>query len=89
VNWLIRVGQWWEARRPMRKHDFEVMELAIGMQVQSFKEEMGKLKSSNQIPQTIAKEFALLNARLDRLELYVGLKRDPEAVRVPDSARIS
>lgn len=40
------------------------------------------------IPQRVIKEFALLNARMDRIELYVGLKRDPQPQQVPDTARI-
>lgn len=44
---------------------------------------------ANQVPQTVAKEFALTKIRLDKLELYVGLKRDPQPERIPDAPRIS
>lgn len=47
------------------------------------------LENSMQIPQTIAKEIALLKIRLDQMELYVGLKREPRPEHIPGIAKIS
>ena len=45
-------------------------------------------KDSQAVPQIINKEIVLLKARVDRLELLTGLKREPTPTHVEGAARI-
>ena len=95
MNVFFALGDWWESRRVLRKSDLETVQLNYKNQgeltADLFRQMQAKidaLKDSNHIPQTIAKEFALLNARLDRLELLTGLKREAEPTHVKGAPRI-
>jgi hypothetical protein len=95
MNWLIRLGQWWEKRKSVRRPELELAYETLNLQANHFnaqvtglKNEIKEIKDTQQIPQTIAKELALIKARLDRLELLTGLKREPQAVSVKDAPRI-
>lgn len=93
MNWLIKLGQWWENRRAIRKPDLEEFKIMLLSMHKGFKErieeKVDSIKESNQIPQTIVKELALLKIRLDQMELYTGLKRDPKPEHVKGMAKIS
>ena len=71
MNWIIRLGMWWESRRKLSYQEFE------------------EFKKAQQIPTALAKEVALIKARIDRIELLVGLKREPVPTQVKDAPRIS
>jgi|HubBroStandDraft_2_1064218.scaffolds.fasta_scaffold18379_7 hypothetical protein len=71
---LIKLAKWLESRRTVK---FE-----------AFQRIVAELRSEIQKPPADAKELMLMRARLDRLELYVGLKRDPTPQPVPGAARI-
>jgi hypothetical protein len=47
------------------------------------------LEAEKQIPSSASKEIQLLRSRLDRVELLVGLKREPVITNLPDAPRIS
>ena len=47
------------------------------------------LEAEKQVPSTTSKEMNMLKIRLDRIELLVGLKREPVITNLPDAARIS
>ena len=47
------------------------------------------IEAEKRVPSTTMKEMQMLKVRLDRIELLVGLKREPVLQQVPDSARIS
>ena len=47
------------------------------------------LEAEKQVPSTTLKEFNMLKVRLERIELLVGLKRDPVVSQLPDAPRIS
>jgi hypothetical protein len=51
--------------------------------------EFQEFKDSQRVPSAEIKEIALIKARLDRLELLTGLKRDPQPAQVPGAAKIS
>lgn len=48
-----------------------------------------KRQAEKHAPAPWVREVALLKVRLDKLELYTGLRRDPSPLEVPGSARIS
>lgn len=99
MNWIMRLGQWWEERRIVRKPELDILEGCIKLQGDWIKtaqenftlivEKLRFLETHNKLPENIAKDLALLNVRLNRLELYVGLKRDAAPIEVPGSAKIS
>ena len=77
MNWMIRLGQWWEKRAVVRRPEFDL-----------FKHNLDEaLKMVNKT--STAVELAKLKLQIDRIELYVGLKREPIAVTLPGEARIS
>jgi hypothetical protein len=99
MNWLIRLGDWWERRRVVRKPEIVIAYETLKLQAERYNAKIKELenkwanmlreiKDSQTIPQTIAKEFALLNARMNAMELFVGLKREPGPVHVQGEARI-
>jgi hypothetical protein len=47
------------------------------------------LEAEKQVPTTTAKELSMLKVRLDRIELLVGLKRDPVLTQLPNAPKIS
>jgi hypothetical protein len=55
----------------------------------SVREELERLQKSLEVPNAFAKELMLMRLRLERIELLVGLKREPVVVQVPDAPRIS
>ena len=76
MNWMIRLGEWWEKRRVVRKPEFDL-----------FRHNLDQiLKDINKT--TTAVELARLKLQVDRIELYIGLKREPVAVTLPGEARI-
>lgn len=85
MNWLIRFGQWWEDRRVLRKPDLK----AVVDHVNDIVKTVDSLQEKQQIPPALSKEIALLSARLSHLELFVGMKREPQPQHVPGGAKIS
>jgi hypothetical protein len=77
MNIFIRFGQWLEKRRVVRKPEFDL-----------FKHNLEKVLVDINKTST-AVEVAKLKLQIDRIELYVGLKREPIAVTLPGEARIS
>ena len=75
MNWATRLGIWLESRRTVKLEAFNAI-------IEDLRKEVRK-------PPVDAKEIALLKVRMDRLELYTGLKREPVAVTLPGEARIS
>jgi hypothetical protein len=104
VNLFVRFGNWLEARRVVRWPDLEAQYKALRLHdTNEMKTLEDLIIASNEglnkritelqasapvIPQQVAKEMALLKVRLERLELYVGLKRDPKPEPVPGAAKI-
>lgn len=95
MNWFIRIGLWWDRRRVLRAPDLDAIQENYTKQAAAtvelfkrLKKEIDDLKTAQQIPQAIAKEFTAIKIRLDRLELTVGLKREPTPLEVPGAARI-
>ena len=96
MHWLIRFGMWLDRRRVLRATDLDTINenharlssntLTL---IKSLEKKIEDAQAAQQVPQAIAKEFALLKVRLDRLELLVGLKREPAAAEVPGAARIA
>lgn len=99
MNWLIRFGQWCENRRVVRKPELRTLEIANqgirermatqAKRIQEIYDLLDPLTKSLAISPTTLKELALINARLNQLELYVGLKREPKPEHVPGAAKIS
>lgn len=102
MNWMVRLGNWWEDRRSVPRAEFlrrfNALEGDVASQMTRFcdKESFSsamirieKLDEGQQVPTGVAKEIALIKARQDRLELYVGLKREPQPVPVKGAAQIS
>lgn len=89
MNWLIRLGQWWEHRRAIRLDDLKYQWDQTVKICKALNDDMEALKSSSQIPAIVSKELATINARLNRIELLVGLKRDPQPISVNGAAKIS
>jgi hypothetical protein len=75
---LIRLAKWIEDRRKVPYRSFNAIVADLQKQI-----------SEVQKPSAEMKELALLKARMDRVELVVGLKRDPIALVVPGEARIA
>ena len=75
MNWATRLGVWLESRRTVKLEAFNAI--------------VAELRSEVRKPPVDAKELAIMKARMDRLELFVGLKREPVAVTLPGEARIS
>jgi hypothetical protein len=52
-------------------------------------EKIKALENKEQIPPQIARDMAILKQQMDRMELYVGLKREPQATHVQGAPKIS
>lgn len=74
MNWIVRLGLWWESRRTVSHLEF--------------RKALERLQSEVKPPQEVLKEFALINHRLNQVELFVGLKRDPKPEHVPGAPKI-
>jgi hypothetical protein len=81
MNLFIKFGHWLESRSRVSMEEFDG-------RIGGVWDEINKIKDEIKLSPSTAKEFAIINARLNRLELLVGLKREPEAVKVPDTPRI-
>jgi hypothetical protein len=79
MNWMIRLGTWWQDRA---KRTEKALRCDVNARFDLIEQKLSK-------PSGIEKEVALLKIRMDRLELYTGLKREPVAVTLPGEARIS
>lgn len=87
MNWLIKLGQWIESRRIIRTPEFDAkLKFVMGEILNEVDKKI--LASTPKTPPTIVKDMTLLEVRLNRIELLVGLKRDPAPQEVPGSARI-
>ena len=75
MNIFIRFGLWWESRKKVSQVEF--------------RKALEEISKSQVVPQIINKEFVLLKARLDRLELLTELKRESEPAHVFGAAKIS
>lgn len=69
--------------------DIEELSRHSTLEVDELKKGIEEMKKTSEIPSGITKEIVIQKVRLDRLELYVGLKRDPKPTEVPGAARIS
>jgi hypothetical protein len=76
---MIRFGTWWQDRA---RRTEPALKQAVDAR---FEEILARINK----PSGIEREVALLKVRMDRLELYTGLKREPVAVTLPGEARIS
>lgn len=76
MNIFDKMSLWWEARKTVKRAEFDLFKHNL---IKTLEEE----RKSN-----VAAKIAELLVRMDRLELYVGLKRDQKLVEVPGSARI-
>lgn len=82
MNMFTRFGNWLEFRRIVRWPELSMLEKSIAMR-------FDVLEAEKQVPSGASKEINLLKARLDRIELLVGLKREPVLQQLPDTPRIS
>lgn len=97
MNIFVRFGQWLESRRVVRRPELinELREwngrivCACSESAGRLIERIVKLESEKQIPATLAKDLSIIRQRLDKMELYVGLKREQGPVSVPGASRIS
>lgn len=93
MNWMVKLGNLWEDRRSVPRAEFlrrfSVFEGEIASRIYKLDQTVATLEAKEQIPSGVAKELALLKARQDRLELYVGLKREPKPVPVNGASQIS
>jgi hypothetical protein len=71
----------------LSRHDVDLKFLQD--RTQTLETGLESIKETQKAPSAALKEIALLKARMDRLELYTGLKREPVAVTLPGEARIS
>lgn len=85
MNVFVRFGQWLENRKVVRMPEFSTYQAAVEV----LRRKIDVLESEKQIPATLAKDLAIIRARLDRVELTLGFKRDPVAVKVPGAPSIS
>lgn len=93
MNVFYRLGAWWESRRKVlwdeHIEDIDKIESLIKKQDTKIKAlELG-IKESQTIPASIGNEIKALRARVDQMELYVGLRREKKPETVPGAARIS
>lgn len=89
MNMFSKFGFWLECRRVLRQPDLDHIALEFTSLKNEVENKINLLPKNEDMTQKTLKEFALINVRLNRLELLVGLKREPEALKVPDTARIS
>ena len=99
MNIFTRFGNWMDERRVLRKPDLETIrdnvlrQAAISVElIKRANERIDILKKdieSQNLSALAQKEFALINARLNRIELLTGLKREPQSEKVPGATRIS
>ena len=89
MNWIIRLGQWFGARKSAKVTDLAILFETMLAQEKRIDAQIAELKNSQTLPQQVAKEFALLNVRLNLIELYIGLKREPKAEHVAGAPKIS
>lgn len=83
MNVFIRIGNWWESRRVLRKPDLEWIGLSMKAQtetvagiIKGLENKIEVIEAEKQIPSTTLKEFNMLKVRLERIELLVGLRRE-------------
>lgn len=96
MNWLIRLGHWWENRRAIRKPDYDELVNRIEELRKTHYEHMENvlnglhaLEAQDKVPPQIVRDMAILKQQMDRMELYVGLKREPQATHVQGAPKIS
>lgn len=93
MNWLIRLGQWWENRKYAKKSEVIVeldsIKIELAVLIRKAHERMDVLEAESQVPSSAVKDLAIAKVRLDQLELYVGLKRDPKPEHIPGAPKIS
>ena len=88
MNLFIRFGEWLEGRKKIsRRAVIEIYE-NLSKRDDEIEKRISMLPKQEDLNQKTLKEFALINVRLNRIELLVGLKREPEAVKVPHTPRI-
>lgn len=94
MNWLIKLGQWWENRQVLRKTDLELIQEEYKRRSGLIDELWRNLDNRTTVLETakisdsLIKELALIKVRLDRLELLTGLKREVAPSHVNGTARI-
>lgn len=105
MNWVIRLGHWWENRRVLRKPDLNLLKELIdytevhraqdydklqkewAVVIGEYSRRIDDLEKEKTLPTSTANQLKMISHRLDQLELYVGLKREPVAVKI--GAKIS
>lgn len=96
MSWLSDLDRWFEQRRVMRRPDMDLFYAieqkkteAIAIIIKGLENKIEVLEVEKQVPSTTLKEFNMLKVRLERIELLVGLKREPVVSNLPDAPRIS
>ena len=76
-----------EEGKDIRK-DVEVEISGLKHSIVALVARISAMEEANKQPQEFVKELKLLNLRLNQLELFVGLKREPKAVHIRGEAKI-
>ena len=77
MNVFTRLGLWWDDKNVKESH-FE-----------QWCRRLEVLEKSSQVPPQIAKDIAILKQQMDQIQLYIGLKREPQATHVQGGPKIS
>ena len=83
MNVFTRLGVWWDQPSTARK--IELLDCQLAQTIMR----IAVMEAEKQLPSTASKEINMLKVRLDRIELLVGLKREPVITNLPDAPRIS
>lgn len=87
MNIFTRFGRWLE--RPSVRQELETLRIHDAALFVQILKTIEQLQADKQVPSSTAKELKIMSVRLDRIELLVGLKRDPVLHVLPDAPRIS
>lgn len=82
MNWIIRLGQWWERRRTVQWVELSSVLSDLSMRIDV-------VEAEKQIPPAIAKDMAILKQQMDQIQLFIGLKREPQPTHVAGAPKIS
>lgn len=77
MNIFDRLSAWWEGRKVVRHQEFVQSLAKVNQVIEADRKTAAAVK------------IAELLVRMDRLELFVGMKREQQPVAVPGAARIS
>lgn len=77
MNIFTRLGVWLDDKNVKESH------------FDQWTKRIEALETKEQIPPQLIRDLAILKQQMDRMELYVGLKRDAQAVQVQGTPKIS